>query len=280
VSTSTDRSGFVQSRDGSHINYLSMGTGPSVIVVPGALSTAANYTDFGHALARHFSVHTIERRGRGLSAPQGEHYGMHAECEDVLALQRETGAELLVGHSFGGLVALEAARNNRALQKMAVYEPGVSIGHSIAMEWIPVYQAKLAAGRPLDAFIEYSLSTGPDRARRTPHWLMKLLLPFFVSASDRRTMLGLLPQNLREHQEIARLDSCYQYYREISADVLLMRGGRTGISWVMLTMERLAATLPSSETIEFSSLDHFGIDKKSPQAVAGAVSAFFRRPSE
>ena len=73
----------------------------------------------------------------------------------------------------------------------------------------------LTATPLLDAFIEYSLATGPNRARRTPHWLMKLLLPFFLSTSDRRTMLELLPQNLREHRKLNRLDSCYQHYREI-----------------------------------------------------------------
>ena len=58
-----------------------------------------------------------------------------------------------------------------------------------------------------------------------------------------------------------------------------MRGGKTGIAWVMLAMERLAATLPHSEKIQFSTLDHFGIDKQSPQEVADAVSAFFLRTS-
>jgi pimeloyl-ACP methyl ester carboxylesterase len=255
-----------------------MGTGPPVIVVPGALSTAAGYAEFGHALARHFSVHIIERRGRGLSPPQGQHYSMQTECDDVHALQRQTGAVFLVGHSFGGLVALEAARNNPSLARLAVYEPGVSIDHSIRMDWIPTYEAKLAVDRRLDAFVAYCLATGPDRARRTPPWLMKLLMPFFVSANDRRTMLELLPQNLREHQEIARLDSCCSHYREISADVLLMRGGKTGIAWVGGAIERLSATIARSETIEFPSLDHFGIDKTSPQTVADAVSAFFRRP--
>jgi hypothetical protein len=71
VSTRTERSGFVVSRDGSTINYLSMGTGPSVIVVSGALSTASGYADFGQAAAKHFSVHIIERRGKGAERSAG-----------------------------------------------------------------------------------------------------------------------------------------------------------------------------------------------------------------
>src|SRR5258706_14192994 len=109
-----------------------MGSGPWVLVIPGALSMAAGYAAFARALAEHFTVHTIERRGRGRSSPQGDDYSIAKEREDVLALQKETGASFLVGHSFGGLVALEVARNNPSLTKLAVYEPGVSIGGSIS----------------------------------------------------------------------------------------------------------------------------------------------------
>jgi pimeloyl-ACP methyl ester carboxylesterase len=116
TNTTTDNSFLASSRtvvsvDGAKINYVSAGSGPPVLVIPGALPMAANYTAFARALAEQFSVHIMERRGRGLSSPQGDDYGMVKECEDVLTLQKETGASFLVGHSFGGLVALEAARN-------------------------------------------------------------------------------------------------------------------------------------------------------------------------
>ena len=265
----------LRSRDGATISYLSTGSGPAVIVIPGALSMAVDYAAFAHALAERFTVHTIERRGRGLSSPQGDDYSIVKECEDVLALQQQTGAPLLVGHSFGGLVALEVARSNPALTKIAVYEPGVSIDGSIPMGWIPGYKQKLAEGKLLDAFVEFSLGTGPERARNTPPWLMKLMLPLFLSAHKRKQMFGLLQQSLREHQEVARLDSSYANYREIPAQVLLMYGGKSDSSWVNLSMERLAAVLPHSETKEFPKLDHFGIDQKAPQEVAGAVGDYF-----
>ena len=117
----------VLSRDGTRIGYLSVGRGPSVLVLPGVLSMAADYAAFARALSEHFTVHTIERRGRGESGPQGDDYSIVKECEDVLALQAETDAALVVGHSYGGLIALEAARNNTAFSRIAVYEPGVSL---------------------------------------------------------------------------------------------------------------------------------------------------------
>ena len=275
MSTTTDTTHAVLSQDGAKISYLSMGSGPSVLVLPGALSMAADYAAFASALAEHFTVHIIERRGRGKSSPQGDDYSMIKECEDVFALQQKTGASLLVGHSFGGLVALEFARNNPSVTKLAVYEPGVSIDGSIPMDWMPGYEKKLAEKKYLDAFVEFSLGVGPERARNTPPWLMKLLLPLFLSSHERKLMLGLLPENLREHHEVARLDSSYENYREIAADVLLMYGGKSNTTWVDLSMERLAVVLPRSETKEFPKLDHFGIDKKAPREVAQAVSAYF-----
>lgn len=274
MSITTDTTHAVFSLDGTKISYLTMGSGPSVIVIPGTLSMAADYAAFAHALAEHFTVHTIERRGRGESGPQGDDYSIVKECEDVLALQAATGTSFLVGHSFGGFVALQVARNNPSLTKLAVYEPGVSIDGSISMDWMPGYEKKLAEKKYLDAFVEFT-SVGPLRARKTPPWLMKLLIPFFISSQERKRRLGLLHECLREHQEEARLDGHVEDYREIAADVLLMYGGKSDLPWVDRAMEQLSAVLPRSETKAFPKLDHFGIDKKAPQEVARAVSDYF-----
>ncbi len=273
--TLTETTHAVFSQDGTRISYLTVGSGPSVIVIPGTLFMATDYAAFARALAEHFTVHTIERRGRGESGPQGDDYSITKECEDVLALQQKTGASFVVGHSFGGFVALEAARHNPTLIKIAVYEPGVSIDGSIPMDWMPGFEKKLAENKYLDAFVELSLSVGPRRARKTPPWLMKLLMVLFMSIQERKQRLGLLHECLREHQEQARLDNRYEHYREIEASVLLMYGGKSDLPQVHPALERLAAVLPQSETQAFPRLDHFGIDKKAPREVARAVGAYF-----
>ena len=265
----------VLSKDGTTISYLSTGEGPSVLVLPGVLSMASDYANFARALAEHFTVHTIERRGRGESGPQGDDYSIVRECEDVVALRAETGASLLVGHSYGGLVALEVARNNQDLTKIAVYEPGVSIDGSMPMDWMPGYEKKLAEQRGFDALVEFTLSIGPEHLRRTPHWLMKLGFLLFVGSHARQQWLRLLPENLREWREIARLDSSHEHYRDIAASVLLMHGGKSDSRAVTLAMERLAVILPHSETKEFPGLDHFGIERTAPREVAKAVSGYF-----
>src|SRR5258707_8540331 len=113
----TTTTNTVRSSDGTTITYLTVGRGPAVIVIPGVLSLASSYSAFAQALAaKCFTVHTIERRGHGQSGPQGNDYSIVKECEDVLALQRKTGTSLLFGHSFGGFIALEVARNNQAIK--------------------------------------------------------------------------------------------------------------------------------------------------------------------
>lgn len=264
------------SRDGASIAYCSVGSGPSVIVIPGALSTAATFGEFAHHLAERFTVHVMERRGRGASSPQGDHYGIAAERDDVLALQAATDASYLVGHSYGGLVALEAARGNGALAKVAVYEPGVSVGGSIPVDWLPAFERLLGDDRPLDAFVNFSLAAGPAHARRTPRWLMRLLLPRVLGRDALAERLRLLHTTIREHREVARLDGSVDSYREISASVLLMSGGRSRLAWVVTAFEALSAVLPRSERVVFPALDHFGIDAGAPSVVAKAVGDFFR----
>jgi pimeloyl-ACP methyl ester carboxylesterase len=237
---------------------------------------AADYAAFARALSEHFAVHTIERRGRGESGPQGDEYSIVKECEDVLALQAETGAGLVVGHSYGGLVALEVARNSRAFTKIAVYEPGVSIHGSMPTAWMPGYEKSLAEKRRVDALVGFTLADAPPRIQKTPRWLMKMIVLVLVSCSSQyRQMLGLLDQNLREWQEIARLDTTCERYRDIAGDVLLMYGGKSDSRAVTLAMERLGAIVPHSVTKEFPELDHFGIERTAPREVARAVSDFF-----
>jgi pimeloyl-ACP methyl ester carboxylesterase len=265
----------VRSRDGTTISYRTVGQGPAVIVVPGAMSSAGDYAGFADALAEDFTVHTIERRGRGLSGPQGDHYGIGKECEDVAALRQQTGARYLVGHSYGGLVALEAARNNPALTRIAVYEPGVSVDGGIPMAWAPRYRQRLAEGKYLDAFAEFAIATGPPRAQKMPRWMMRLVLLLMLRAERRRQLYRLLPANLLEHQEVARLDNTYHHYREVSAPTLLMFGGRSGLTWVAPAIDRLAEVLPASESRAFPTLDHFGPDQTGPREVAEAVKQYF-----
>jgi pimeloyl-ACP methyl ester carboxylesterase len=263
------------SRDGTVIAYRTCGSGPSVIVVPGCMSTVDTYARFAAALGRSFTVHTIERRGRGRSGPQGTDYGLTKEIEDFAAVRDETGARLAVGHSYGGLIVLEAARVNPKLDRLAVYEPGVSVNGGLSVSWAPAYRDHLARGRPADAMVDIAHGLGPRAVRMMPRWMLKAGINLAMSPGRRREMFALLPSNLVEHEECARYDDTYPNYREVSARVLLMQGGKAGTTFAGAGIAKLAEVLPDSRTTTFPKLGHFGMDRQAPGEVARNVATFF-----
>jgi pimeloyl-ACP methyl ester carboxylesterase len=265
----------VRSSDGVGISYFTIGRGPGVVAIPGALSTASDYAVFAAALGQTHSVHVIERRGRGMSGPQGADYGIETECADVMAVMRATGSTLIFGHSFGGLVALETALRAPEARKVVVYEPGVSVGGAIATSWLEPCQQRLERGRTLEAFAAFSIAAGPRQGRRMPVWLMKMLLPFVVDRAHLAKRVSLLSTTLPEHRVIGELDGTHSRYSALTADVLLLSGDKRPLDWVGPAIRVLRNTLPSVTSYAFEGLDHFGPDQSGPNEVAKMASTYF-----
>ncbi|MCP9624786.1 alpha/beta hydrolase [Nocardia otitidiscaviarum] len=263
--------------DGTPIAFHTTGHGPGVIVIPGALSVAAGFARFARTLGERFTVHIMERRGRGDSGPQGEDYSIDTELEDLRALRDKTGATLLVGHSYGGLIALEAARDPE-IRKVAIYEPGVSVNGSMPSNWIPSYEKYLRQDKPWKAFVQYLRAVGPEGIRRVPKWMLERAMPLAMKAPERDIISSLLWENLREHREVIRLDDTYPHYRDITAEVLLMDGDRDRLARDDADRDRLAEVIPHCVRYTFRGLDHFGIDKNDPALVAATVAEFLDTP--
>ena len=74
-------------------------------------------------LARHFTVFTYDRRGRGDSGDT-QPYAREREVEDIAALIEAAGGSAAVaGLSSGAALALEAAASGLNITKLAAYEP-------------------------------------------------------------------------------------------------------------------------------------------------------------
>jgi pimeloyl-ACP methyl ester carboxylesterase len=262
------------SADGTAVEYLSAGSGPHVIVVPGALAMACNMAAFAALLAVRHTVHVVQRRGRGGSGPQGDRYSIERECEDIEAVRAGTGARLIFGHSFGGLVALRAACGSAAFDAVAVYEPGISVSGSIPAGWIGRARREVAAGSDFEAFITFARGVTPGQTGRVPRRLLRVILQHAIPRAELRQNLALMPQAISEHAEVGRLDGRFADYREVDAATLIMRGKGSGTSRQAVALARLAETIPHSETMTFPKLDHFAPEKK-PGQIADAVLRFF-----
>src|SRR3984893_2508135 len=99
--------------DGVHIEYRTYGTGdPATILVHG-WATDANYwnAQFGPLKAK-YTVVAVDLAGHGGSTASRKDWSMGNYGEDVATVARMLPNQqiILVGHSMGGTVALEAAR--------------------------------------------------------------------------------------------------------------------------------------------------------------------------
>jgi pimeloyl-ACP methyl ester carboxylesterase len=266
----------VPSADGTAISYQTMGSGPSLIVLGGALRTSDDYLPLASTLARSFTVHLVDRRGRGASGPQGSQYALGKEAEDLLAVQAETEARLAFAHSYGGLVTLETARSFQLFDRIAVYEPGVPCA-PVPTSWMAPYRERLAANDPYGAFVHFIRGSGgaPAFVTKMPHWYLRMALRVGFRGSSWQRMRPLLEANLAEHEQIAAQQGRLAEFAAVTASVLLLCGSRTPLV-NRADFDALRDTLPNATLETLDGLNHFGpTERKSASVVAERALAFF-----
>ncbi|MFJ8845593.1 alpha/beta fold hydrolase [Streptomyces cyaneofuscatus] len=167
----------ILSADSTPIAYRRQGEGPPLVLVGGALSTAATDAPLAALLAPRFTVVTYDRRGRGASGSGAD--GVRREIEDLSAVVRAAGTGASVfGMSSGGALALEAAAAGLPVGLLAVYEPPYTPGASglrFKARCTDRLHRLLAAGDRAGAVELFLTATGVDpatvaRMRRAPLW--------------------------------------------------------------------------------------------------------------
>ena len=114
----------VISKDGSRIAYDRYGTGPAVILIPGALGYRKfkRMEQLARLLAEHCAVINYDRRGRGDST-EVKPFAVEREIEDLEALiDAAGGSASLWGWSSGGALALRAAGAGLGVERLSVFE--------------------------------------------------------------------------------------------------------------------------------------------------------------
>lgn len=116
----------VTSADGTRIAYEQRGDGPPLVLLHGG-GTHRYWSPLAPHFVDDYTVVTPDRRGRGESGDR-EDYAIQREVEDARAVADAVdGDPFVVGHSFGGLQALEAARGVD-VAGVAAYEPAYLVG--------------------------------------------------------------------------------------------------------------------------------------------------------
>lgn len=179
----------------------------------------------------------------------------HSQLAHDLATVRETlavyGPAHLVGHSYGGVLALQTALDVPALvRSVTVYEPPLT--------------ALLATGTPEDrALLEGSLhdSLLDAQLAGSPTWLAAFVDwwngPGAFAAlpeSSRQELLRTAPRAAREVLSLASDDRTLEDYQALSCPVLVMRGSQppTPIARVLA----LLGSLPAASSVTVDNAGH------------------------
>jgi len=106
------------------------GQGPRLLLLPGITSPAITWGFVAERLARHFDVHVLDFRGRGLSfSAPGMDAGLDAMAADVLDLLNVLGwsSVTVLAHSMGARVAIRAAaRDPGRMDRLLLVDPPMS----------------------------------------------------------------------------------------------------------------------------------------------------------
>ncbi|MEV6909136.1 alpha/beta hydrolase [Amycolatopsis sp. NPDC051071] len=275
------RTGSVSSADGTVIGYRRLGSGPAVLLVHGGMQAAQHLMKLATALSTDFTVYVPDRRGRGLSGPHGDDYGVTREAEDVRALVAATGASRVFGLSTGALVTLRAALAAPGLDAIALYEPPLPVDGSVSMGWVPRYDREIARGRLASALVTAlkGLAVEPVLGR----FPRPVLVPFMAigarlqgnGSGDDVPIPALIPTQRFDMRLVEEMTDTARDYAALGSRVLLL-GGTKSPPYLKVALDELSAVLPHARRITFSGLGHSGPDDDGdPSRVADALRAFF-----
>lgn len=256
----------VTSADGAAIAYERTGNGPPLVLVHGTGRDRACWSSSLPGLARHTTVYSVDRRGRGGSG-DAERYALDREVEDILEVIKAVGEPVhLLGHSYGAIVSLEAAARTDRLRTLILYEPPFNAGTAgVAPDLGDRLGAILAAGDREQVLVTF-LQEGPQYApaeiaaqRERPNW------------PDRLAFVHTLP---RELQAVRQYTFDPLRVADLTLPVLLLLGSESPL-FFRAAIDALHAALPASEKIVLQGQHHNAMET-APELFTQVVHRFLR----
>ena len=252
----------VQSADGTSVGFVMFGSGPPLVLVHGSAGKGDAWLPVAEAIAGQFTCHLVDRRGRGRSGDARQH-SLDRECEDIEAVLRVAGAGAhLLGHSYGAICALEAARRF-PVGRLVLYEPPLFHSGSRSEELSKQIHSAMANDQPDEALACF-LRGGPELSadelsafQATPLW---------------KEAVELAPTFAREVEAINRLESNLEPYRKVSMPTLLLVGTASA-AHLRDASRGLQDTLPNVRTVLLDGQAHIA-NLLAPDLVAREVSNF------
>jgi pimeloyl-ACP methyl ester carboxylesterase len=255
------------SADGTRVRAFDDGDGPAILVIHPGLDDGRSWAKVAARLSGRFRVIRIVRRHYRLDLPAAA-YSITREVEDVLALAAAIGPPMLVvGHSSGAVVALEAmARAPATFAGAVLFEPPVATGPpdpsgAAAMARAHAAVADGKPGQAVQIFVRDIVGMPA---------LSALLLRAMVVVMPR--LRALVPRQITDLDGVGiRLDA----YAGISTPTVLL-GAERSPAHLARSLDALAAVMPNVEKVVLARRDHQA-QQKAPGEVADVIQALAGR---
>jgi len=210
----------------------------------------------------HFTACAMDRRGHGASGDSPE-YVLQKEAEDIAAVvNSRPGTVFVLGHSYGGVCALEATFLTERISKLVLYEPPLQDRIDLAV--VERIEAMIQDGKREQAVVTFlrevvKLSPGEVAAMRSrPSW------PGLVATVD---------SHPRQMRALAAYRFDAKRMRTVRIPTLLLTGSDTASPQLKQAIVSLRASLPDPTLVVLEGQQHNAMDS-ARQELAQAVIGF------
>ncbi|ROS28125.1 alpha/beta fold hydrolase [Cellulomonas sp. PhB150] len=255
----------IESSDGTLLAVEELGSGPPVVLLPGAMNDRGRLLPLAAALSAlgHRGI-AVDRRARGDSTDEGSGIAgaVEREVDDVRALVADLGDDVtLLGYSSGGVLALAAAAAGVPVRRLVVLEAPVVVPSA------PPRDASV--GPQLEALVR-----GGDHAGAVELYQSRVVgLPPHLASGQRdqpwfRALEAIAPSLLYDWAVTDRFPDPAAF-SSVAVPALVVRARDT---WPVLveSAAAIAGALPDARLEVVPGRDH----EPDPGAVAAAVVAF------
>lgn len=251
----------VTSADGTLIVMHEVGTGPTVVIVNGALSMAKDAAEVARAFAdAGLRVITYDRRSRGDSG-DGTSAAPEREVEDLAAIIAASGPDsAVIGHSSGAVLSLFAAGQGVAMSRLFLSEPPFRFGDDPAEDLESRLQSLVDDGHPEEAVVLF---------QREAVGLPEAFIEQFRASPAFAQIAPLGRSTVYDTLVTRRASTPSAEMREVRMPVTILCGVET-MPILVTASSRLAEMMPDAELVQVpESVGH----RMDPEATARIVAA-------
>lgn len=256
--------------NGRTVPLVAQGSGPKILIVHGGSGDLTAWAAVANRLAANFTVTRFSRYLYRGDPPTTGVGAMSEEAADLLAVADSIGGPLIVvGHSSGAIVTLEAALSAPpGVAGLVLYEPPLAVTEPLGGPALVRARAALDAGKPVAAMRIHLRDLV-----RLPRPLVALvcLLP-----PTRSWLRRFAAGQIADDEAIESLGTGIDRYRSVSIPVLLLGGERSPEH----LRERLAAlgqVLPGVESTVLLPGQGHGANARAPEQVVAVIRDFAAR---